>query len=58
MGAIGWVALLAAGLVLNVGYDTARDNTSELVRDKSDVVVHGITERIESQFAPVGAQDP
>jgi len=50
------LTLLALALVLVVSYDVARRNTSELVRDKSELVMHSMRERVRAHVEPVRAQ--
>ena len=48
--------LITAGPVLFAGYRTARLNTSELVKQRSEAVVRSVVEHVRGQLDPVQAQ--
>jgi class 3 adenylate cyclase len=48
--------LIAISLMFLAGYRIARSNTAELVRDKAELVIRSIDERIRSHLDPVEAQ--
>ena len=56
MASIGLLVLVAVGVVLLTGYRIAGSNTAELVRQKSELVVHSILERTRNHLDPVRAQ--
>ncbi len=48
--------VLAAVLIYVAGYEVARRNTSELARDKSEILIHSIERRVHSHLEPVRTQ--
>ncbi|MBT3172155.1 MAG: hypothetical protein HN333_12075, partial [Rhodospirillaceae bacterium] len=42
VGAFGMLMLIAVVLVFVAGYDVARRNTTELVREKSDLLIESV----------------
>jgi adenylate cyclase len=53
---MGLLLLAAISMVFITGYRIARSNTAELVRDKAELVITSIDERIRSHLDPVQAQ--
>ena len=53
---ISLLALLAVVLVSAVGYQIARTNTSELMREKSELLIQSIDQRVHSHLEPVRIQ--
>ncbi|WP_342242209.1 adenylate/guanylate cyclase domain-containing protein [Inquilinus sp. OTU3971] len=54
--AIGLILLLTVAPTLLVGYETARRNTAELVRDKAELAIHSMEQRVRLHLDPVAAQ--
>lgn len=53
---LGGFIVLAVVPTALLGFYGARDNTGRLLRDRSELIVDGVVERIETHLSPVSAQ--
>ena len=56
LGGIGGLVLVAVALVFVAGYEVARRNTTELIRDKAELIIDSIIERTRAHLDPAQAQ--
>lgn len=56
VGGIGLLVLMAVALVFIAGYEVARRNTTDLIREKSDLSIESIIAQDRDYLEPVGAQ--
>ena len=56
VGAFGMLMLIAVALVFVAGYDVARRNTTELVREKSDLLIESVIAHNRYHLEPARAQ--
>ena len=56
VGAFGLLVLIAAGLVFIAGYEVARRNTNELIREKSDLLIESVIAQNRHHLEPARAQ--
>ena len=56
MAGFGLLVAVAVALVFSSGYQVARLNTTELTRDKSELLIDSITRRIQGHLEPARAQ--
>ncbi len=56
MSAFGLLVLMAVVLVFIAGYEVARRNTTELIREKSDLLIESVIAQTRSHLEPARAQ--
>ncbi len=56
LGGIGGLVLVAVALVFVAGYEVARRNTTELIRDKAELIIGSIIEHTRAHLDPAHAQ--
>ena len=56
VGAFGLLMLAAVALVFIAGYEVARRNTTELIREKSDLLIESVIAQNRTHLEPVRAQ--
>lgn len=56
VGGIGLLVVVAVALVFVAGYEVARRNTTDLIREKSDLLIESIIAQNRDYLEPVGAQ--